>query len=122
MLQPSTLIHTVASGTIRWRDVRYVANVDDRSGLVAWVADKAVALAGNTPAVEVELRRLADERDREAIERFCGPMEPWSGGDGQERLRLAIALAELHKADAEVARIEAEIARLEGRTPEPFDT
>lgn len=54
----------------------------------------------------------------EIAERFSGPMEPWSGGDGQERLRAVLARAAELDAAEEVARIEAEIARLEGRTPE----
>lgn len=53
----------------------------------------------------------------EIANRFCGPMEPWSGGDGQDGIRRAIAELARREADAEVARIEAEIARLEGRDP-----
>lgn len=46
----------------------------------------------------------------EIAERFSGPMEVWSGGDGQDGIR---------RARAELARREAdaEFARLEGRDP-----
>ncbi|MER2267049.1 hypothetical protein [Methylobacterium oxalidis] len=53
-------------------------------------------------------------KPEDVAERFGGPMEPWSGGDGQERLRLALAIAAEADAADEVAAIEAELRRLTG--------
>lgn len=78
-------------------------------------APPAVGLAWETAmTTATETSRPTPE---EIAERFSGPMEVWSGGDGQAGIRRARAELAKRQADAEVARIEAEIARLEGRDP-----
>jgi hypothetical protein len=42
------------------------------------------------------------------------PMEPWPGGDEQERLRLALVLAELAEAIEAVAATEKRLRELRG--------
>ncbi|WP_046863284.1 hypothetical protein [Microvirga massiliensis] len=50
----------------------------------------------------------------EIAERFGGPMQSWSGGDGKDRIRAAIARADQHEAEEELRKAEAQLRRLTG--------
>ncbi|KLK92845.1 hypothetical protein AA309_12020 [Microvirga vignae] len=53
----------------------------------------------------------------EIAERFGGSMEPWSGGDGKDRIRAAIAQAEAAEAREELEKAEARLRELKGEEP-----
>jgi hypothetical protein len=60
---------------------------------------------------------MTDEKkpiEQERIERIGGLMQPWSGGDGKERIRAAIVQAEAAEAREELEKAEARLRELRG--------
>jgi hypothetical protein len=53
----------------------------------------------------------------EIAERFSGPMTSWSGGDGRDRIRAAIAQAQAAEAREELEKAEAALRELRGEDP-----